>query len=100
MVSGRTVLALLLAALLWSCGDSSGPTTSRSPYKLSFTVQPSDVSAGVMMSPAVQVTMRDSSGALVDTASDEVTLALLSPIKVEPKPELLGSPTVRAVNGV
>ena len=100
MVSGRTVLALLLAALLSGCGDGSGPTTSRSSYSLAFAVQPSDVSAGATVLPVVQVAVRDAAGAVVATATDEVTLALSPPILVDPQPTLFGTRTVRAVNGV
>jgi hypothetical protein len=46
--------------------------------KLAFTVQPSDVAVSASIAPAVQVTIQDSFGNRVTSATDNVTLALAS----------------------
>jgi len=46
--------------------------------KLSFTVQPANVTAGAAFSPAVQVTVQDALGNTVTSATTSVTLAITS----------------------
>ena len=65
--------------------------------KLAFTTQPTNVAAGSSITPAVQVTVQDSSGNTVTTATNSVTLA----IGTNPgSGTLSGTTTVAAVNGV
>lgn len=44
------------------------------PRRLAFTAQPSNATAGAAISPAIQVTIRDSAGATVTSAADSITL--------------------------
>jgi len=44
--------------------------------QLAFTVQPSNTTAGVSITPAVQVTVQDASGNTVPTATNSITVAL------------------------
>jgi len=48
------------------------------PAKLAFTVQPSTVTSGAAIAPAVQVTVQDGQGNTVPTATNSVTLAITS----------------------
>ena len=67
------------------------------PSKLAFTVQPSSVVAGAAITPSIQVSVEDSQGNLVTTATNAVTLA----IGTNPGGgTLTGTTTVSAVNGV
>ena len=64
---------------------------------LAFTVQPSNVTAGAAIAPAVVVAVQDESGSTVTTATNGITLALTG------NPAwgtLSGTTTVAAVNGV
>jgi alpha-tubulin suppressor-like RCC1 family protein len=59
---------------------SAGLTVSAAPgATLAFTVQPTNATAGEAINPAVEVEVRDESGARVKGARNTVTLALLSP---------------------
>jgi Pro-kumamolisin, activation domain/Bacterial Ig-like domain (group 3) len=65
--------------------------------KLAFTGQPSAVVTGASITPAVAVTIQDASGNTVTTATNQVTLALLS----NPGGSTLGGTlTATPVNGV
>ena len=65
--------------------------------QLAFTIQPTNATAGAAISPAVQVEVRDATGARVTAARDPVTLA----IGTNPGTGTLsGTSTVNAVNGV
>src|SRR2546425_1279094 len=65
--------------------------------KLAFTVQPSATTAGTAMTPAVQVTIQDSLGSTVTTATNGITLA----IGTNPGGgKLSGTTTTTATNGV
>jgi hypothetical protein len=71
--------------------------TAGAASKLAFTVQPSNTAAGSPISPAVQVTVQDSSGNTVTTATNSITVA----IGTNPSGGTLsGTTTVNAVNGV
>ncbi len=67
--------------------------------KLAFSVQPSSATAGVPISPAVQVTVQDSLGNTVTTATNSITLAITTGTGASGA-TLLGTTTVNAVNGV
>jgi YVTN family beta-propeller protein len=85
-------------------GQSWQPVTSGSialtsgpAARLAFTVQPSNVVAGVPIAPAVQVTVYDTTGNVITTASSGVKLA----ISANPGADTLGgTDSVAAVNGV
>ncbi len=66
--------------------------------QLAFTVQPSNITAGAAISPAVQVEIRDAGGNRVTGAQNAVTLA----IGTNPPGDgtLLGTATVNALSGV
>ena len=65
--------------------------------KLAFTVQPSNVSPASSITPAVQVTIEDSQGSTVTTATNQVTIA----IGTNPSTGTLsGTATAAAVAGV
>ena len=65
--------------------------------QLAFAVQPSNAEAGVAISPAITVEVRDDQGALIPTASNSITIA----IGDNPGGGILsGTATVSAVNGV
>ena len=64
---------------------------------LAFSVQPSNTTAGTLISPAVQVEVQDASGTKVTTATNSITLA----IGANPGGGALsGTTTVNAVSGV
>ena len=67
--------------------------------KLGFTVQPTNATAGVAISPAVTVAVQDSLGNTVPTATDVVTLAITSATGTTGA-HLRGSRTVSAANGM
>jgi hypothetical protein len=71
---------------------SHGPAAA-----LAFTVQPSNSSAGVAISPAVKVTLLDAFGNVATSATDSVTLALGNNPR---NGTLSGTRTVSAISGV
>ncbi len=90
------VVAFLLV-LLTACttADVGGPAQPTSAAKLSFTVQPSDATAGTAILPAI--TIQDAFGNTVPTATNAVTVA----IGANPGGGTLsGVTTVNPVNGV
>lgn len=98
-----SICAALLSLLLSGCfGNGSEnqiavPGTSPSGRTLSFQVQPSNVSVGAVMTPSVQVAVRDANGTLVSDATTAITLALAN----NPGGATLGGiVTQNAVNGV
>jgi hypothetical protein len=67
------------------------------PSKLAFTVEPTNVVAGSSISPGVQVSVEDSSGNLVTTATNTITMSIgTNPVGGT----LSGTLSVAAVNGV
>src|SRR6266545_4469229 len=65
--------------------------------QVAFTVQPTNATAGVALSPAIQVELRDASGNRVTIARDAVSLTIAGG---PPGATLVGTTTVNAVNGV
>jgi hypothetical protein len=64
---------------------------------LSFTVEPSETTPGVAISPAVQVSLVDASGNVeTDDSTDSITLALVAGID----PTFTGGGPIQLVNGV
>jgi Bacterial Ig-like domain (group 2) len=76
-------------------GGSDLMVAAQVATQLAFLVQPSDATAGLAISPAIQVEVQDAAGARVTTARDQVVLAIASGGGV-----LSGSTAVNAVNGV
>ena len=77
--------------------SSSFNVTPGRPSKVVFTTQPSNVAAGAIISPAVQVSVEDANGNVVTTDNSNVTVA----IGTNPGGGTLGGTlTVAAVNGV
>ena len=93
--TGYTLVALSGAlASATSAGFDIGPSA---PAKLGFTAQPSTATAGVAISPAVQIAVQDQFGNTVSSATVLLTVA------IGDNPgggALSGTPTVSAVNGV
>ncbi len=82
--------ALMLAAC-------NGVTPPPAATKLGFTVQPSDATAGVAISPVVAVAIEDASGKTVTSANDVVTVT----IGANPGGGVLsGTAVVHPINGV
>ncbi len=82
------------AIILLACTDSNAPP---GPAKLTFTVQPTNATAGVPISPAVVVAIEDTSGHVVTSATDVVTVTLGAG---SGGGSLAGTTAVHAVNGV
>ncbi len=73
------------------------PPADGTATKLAFTMQPSNVAAGAPITPAAQVSVEDTQGNVVTTATNAVAIAIgTSP----PGGTLAGTTTVDAVNGV
>src|SRR2546422_9808353 len=94
-----TKTLLLAAALLMgvACNESTSPlptVTVPTAVRLAFTVQPSNATAGVAISPPVPVAIQDASGKTMTNATERVTVALGS------GGTLSGTTAVNAVNGV
>ncbi len=88
-----------LAAADGALAGTSAPfnVTVGSASKLVFTVQPTSVTAGSSISPALTVSVEDSQGNLVATATNSITMA----IGTNPSSGTLGGTlAVAAVNGV
>jgi len=68
------------------------------PANLAFTGQPTSAVAGQVVTPAVQVAIRDAGGNLVTVATNSVALAVGTPIRRAGR--FLGRVTASAVNGV
>ena len=82
---------------LTSAGSTAFNITSAAPAKLVFTVQPSNAAAGVVITPAVWVTVQDRFGNACTTATNAVTTT----IAVGPAgARLSGTTTVAAVRGI
>jgi len=85
------------ATALTSATSTAFNVTAGAATKLSFTVQPSNVAAGLSIAPAVQVTIEDAGGNIVTTATNSITMA----IGTNPSGGTLsGTTSVAAVNGV
>src|SRR4051812_25951532 len=63
------------------------------PTQIVFSVQPSSVAAGSPMFPSIQVSVLDSTGALVTTSTARITLSVGSPVGAS----MSGTTTVSAV---
>src|SRR5579863_9893716 len=88
-----TILAILVVG---GCNAPKGLIIGP-PAQVVFTVQPGNVGAGSSITPAVVVSVEDSNGHLVPTATNQVTIA----IGTNPAGGTLsGTATVAAVAGV
>src|SRR5258706_332114 len=89
------IVVLLVGMAASACGSPTQPL--RTPAKLTFTVQPSRATAGMVITPAMQVAIQDGYGNTVTSATSAVTVA----IGANPGGGTLSGPqTVNAVNGV
>jgi hypothetical protein len=68
------LISLLFVAGCTSSGNSESQVGP--PAKLAFTMQPSSAAAGGSITPAVTVSIEDSAGHVVTTATSQVTIAL------------------------
>jgi hypothetical protein len=85
------------ASGLTSATSSAFNVTAGTATKLAFTVQPSNVTAGISIAPAVQVSIEDALGNLATTATNQITIA----IGTNPSAGTLsGTAQVNAVAGV
>ena len=94
----RVLSAVLVStAIVVACGGDETPMGPEPATQLAFSAQPTNATANQAISPAIQVEVRDASGALVTTATDAVTLS----IGTNPGTGTLsGTLTVNAVAGV
>jgi len=67
------------------------------PTQLAFTVSPGNATAGAPITPSLQVSIKDATGAIVTTATNTVSLTLGGTVSGA---TLAGTTTVSAVNGV
>jgi hypothetical protein len=89
-IKGFLVLALVLSG--FGCRVTIAQTAAA--VSLSFTAQPTAALQSTQIAPAVQVAIRNASGATLATATNPVTLALAS------GPGLTGTVTAVPVNGI
>ena len=73
-------------------------TVTLPPSKLAFTVPPSNVAVGASIAPPVQVSVEDTNGNVVTSATNAVTIAIGN--NAGPGGVLSGTLTVAPVNGV
>jgi hypothetical protein len=96
-LSGNGYTLTASATGLTSATSTAFAISSASAAKLVFTVQPSSAGAGSVIAPAVQVSVEDTFGNVVTTATNSITLA----IGTNPSGGTLGGTTSNAaVNGV
>jgi hypothetical protein len=96
MKTARWAVAFIAIVALAACrGGESMTGTSAVASKLAFTVSPRNATAGVSFAPAVAVTIEDSAGRPVPSATNSVTVVIDTG-----SPGLSGTTTVTAVNGV
>src|SRR6266404_4891617 len=90
--------AFIIIVVLFVAGCvSSNTVTVGPPTKLAFTVQPGNVAAGGSITPAITVSIQDAQGNVVNTATNQITMA----IGTNPSSATLGGTTqVTAVAGV
>ncbi len=82
---------------LSSAASTAFNVTAGTATKLAFSVQPSNTVAGASISPAITVTIEDTNGNTVTSATNSLTLA----IGANPgSGSLSGTTTIAAVNGV
>jgi Domain of unknown function (DUF5916) len=91
---GRSGVALALALLAPRNAPGQGPAV-----KLVFTAQPRAVAAEARFSPAVEVTVQDSSGRTLTSFTGNVTIAITDGTGND-EAELSGTTTIAAVSGV
>jgi hypothetical protein len=98
LATGMTGGSATISALGLGVPGGSALTVSPTvPTQLAFTVQPANATARSAISPAIEVEVRDASGARVTTARNTVTLS----IGTNPTGGALsGTKTVNAVNGI
>lgn len=74
------VIAMLMSLVLGNvhCGKDAPTTPESSPTKLSFSVQPTSVTSGAAIAPAVQATVQDAQGNTVTSSTATITLAISS----------------------
>ena len=81
--------------------DTTSPfdISAGAPAQLAFTLQPSTVTAGAAISPAVQATVQDAQGNTVTSSTDSISLAMTSGTGTNGA-VLFGTLTRTAVSGV
>lgn len=90
------IIVIPALLLLSRCGGG-GTSPSPGPTKLAFTVQPTGISAGGVITPAVKVAVENSGGTIVTSSTDPITIVLGS----SPAGGTLSGTTVaNAVSGV
>ena len=93
----RRSLALALAAIALSSCDSITPPAEQVGDRIVFLDQPTQVTAGLAINPAVRVAVFDAKGEQVSLSGQEVTLQVLP---TSPRDSLKGQPTSIFINGV
>ena len=91
-VASITRLGVLAVAV--GCGDSTAPAV---PTQLAFSVQPTSITGGQAISPAVQVEVRDAAGTRVAGDRTAITVAIGTNLGGA---ALAGTKTANAVDGI
>ena len=96
-----TTIALFVLLAVGGCDDGQGRVVmspiSNSTARVGFVVQPSTVTVGATITPAVQVSLQNAAGVTVGTTNSSITVSILS----GPSGAKLGGVlTKTAVNGV
>jgi len=91
------IARLLLLPLLATCTAGGGEPTGLRATSLAVTVQPSNIAAGALMTPGVQVTARDAAGNKTTNFTGDVSLTLGTNRR---SGKLYGTTTVIATGGV
>src|SRR3989442_14362175 len=89
--------AIVLLPLLATCTGGGGAPMGPPAASLRFTAQPSNIAAGALMTPGVQVSARDASGNPVTSFSGTVSIALGTNLHGA---KLYGTTTLTATGGV
>ena len=79
--------------------NSFGAVPVTAAKRLAFSVQPSNVVAGALISPVVQVVVQDSAGATVISSDTTITLSI-DPAANPGGSTIGGTTTVKALNGI
>jgi len=97
-VGGGYTLTATASGLL-SATSTTFRVLAGAPARLTFTAQPSDVVAGAVISPSIQIAVQDSFGNVVSSATTTVTVGLTTGAG-SPGAILSGTHTVRTAGGV
>jgi alpha-tubulin suppressor-like RCC1 family protein len=76
------LVSIVVTAAVWTCGTESkvggpeGPSGPSPAVGLAFTTQPHNTTAGVVLAPAIQVTVLDSAGGAAEAFTEPVSVLI------------------------